>query len=73
MPLTLQRLSGKEEQQRQAPQNLESHAEKITRGKPAQTRGCHHRREALFHHRHRPLAPAPRTGLGTPYAEQGTR
>ena len=43
VPLTLQRLSGKEEQQRQAPQNLASHAVRITRGELAQMRGFHHR------------------------------
>ena len=48
VPLTLQSLSGKEEEQHQAPQNLASHAVRTTRGKPAQTRDCHHRREVNF-------------------------
>ena len=43
VPLTLQSLSGKEEEQHQAPQNLASHAVRTTRGEPAQTRDCHHR------------------------------
>ena len=35
VPLTLQSLSGKEEEQHQAPKNLASHAVRTTRGKPA--------------------------------------
>ena len=52
VPPTLQSLSGKEEEQHQAPQklNLVNHAVRITRGEPAQTRDCHRCREVDFQH-----------------------
>ena len=50
VPPTLQSLSGKEEEQHQAPQNLNlvSHAVRTTRGEPALTRDCHQYQEVDF-------------------------